>query len=201
MNAHINLTSPYLPLIQRIQADGHVTPEGILRVDSFLNHRIEPDFIYELAEELARRLSDFQPNLVLTSEASGIAPAFAVAHKLKIPVLFAKKYGLDVEIPPTTFVRELRSPTKGNRTRLVIARSHLNPGLRTVLVDDFLANGSTAEAIAEIAKEAGSPMIAAGFVVEKRFQGGRLRLERIGVSVSSLAQVTKIENKKPYFEE
>ncbi len=166
MSPHLDLTAPYAPLVRRIESEGSVDGQ-ILRIDHFLNHRIEPGFIFELAHELARRLSFFQPNIILTAEASGIAPALIVAQTLNVPMVYAKKYSAQVEAPALS--REIHSPTKGDNTRLVISRRYIKPGQRVVIVDDFLANGRTAAALIDMAREAGADGLCAGLLGEKRF--------------------------------
>ncbi|MDD3354145.1 xanthine phosphoribosyltransferase [Zoogloea sp.] len=192
MSPHLNLTAPYPPLVRRIEAEATIEDGQILRIDHFLNHRIEPGFIFEMAHELARRLSFFQPNVILTAEASGIAPALVVAQALSVPLLYAKKYAPQVESPAIS--RVIPSPTKGGHTRLVLSRRYLAPGQRVVIVDDFLANGRTALALVEMAREAGAEVMGAGFIVEKRFRHGREHIEALGVPVATLAQVERIEN-------
>lgn len=191
MSPHLNLTAPYAPLVRRIEAEGSVDGQ-ILRIDHFLNHRIEPAFIFELAHELAKRLSAFQPNLILTAEASGIAPALIVAQTLSVPMVYAKKYSRQVEAP--ALLRLIHSPTKGDDNRLVISGRYIKPGQRVVIVDDFLANGRTAAALIDMAREAGAQVLGAGFVVEKCFKHGRQFIESLGVPVSTLAQVEHLDN-------
>jgi xanthine phosphoribosyltransferase len=191
MSPHLNLTAPYAPLVRRIEAEASVDGQ-ILRIDHFLNHRIEPAFIFELAHELAKRLSAFQPNLILTAEASGIAPALIVAQTLSVPMVYAKKYSRQVEAPALS--RLIHSPTKGDDNRLVISGRYIKPGQRVVIVDDFLANGRTAAALIDMAREAGAQVLGAGFVVEKCFKHGRQFIESQGVPVSTLAQVEHLDN-------
>ena len=191
MSPHLDLTAPYAPLVRRIEAEGSVTGQ-MLVIDHFLNHRIEPGFIFELAHELARRLSFFQPNVILTAEASGIAPALIVAQTLNVPMVYAKKYSAQVEAPSIS--RVIPSSIKGGETRLAISTRYIKPGQRIVIVDDFLANGRTAVALIEMAREAGAEVLGAGFVVEKRFKHGREYIESLHVPVSTLAQVEHLEN-------
>ncbi|MBS0346091.1 MAG: xanthine phosphoribosyltransferase [Proteobacteria bacterium] len=191
MSPHLDLTAPYAPLVHRIEKEATVENGQILRIDHFLNHRIEPAFIFELAHELARRLSFFQPNVILTAEASGIAPALIVAQTLSVPLVYAKKYSPQVEAPAIS--RIIPSPTKGGHTRLVISQRYIKPGQRVVIVDDFLANGRTATALIDMVREAGAEVLGAGFVVEKRFKQGREHIEALGVPVSTLAQVERLE--------
>ncbi|WP_374483223.1 xanthine phosphoribosyltransferase [Zoogloea sp.] len=192
MSPHLDLTAPYAPLVHRIEKEATVENGQILRIDHFLNHRIEPAFIFELAHELARRLSFFQPNVILTAEASGIAPALIVAQTLSVPLVYAKKYSPQVEAPAIS--RIIPSPTKGGHTRLVISQRYIKPGQRVVIVDDFLANGRTATALIDMVREAGAEVLGAGFVVEKRFKQGREHIEALGVPVSTLAQVERLEH-------
>ena len=191
MSPHLDLTAPYAPLVRRIESEGSIDGQ-MLVIDHFLNHRIEPGFIFELAHELARRLSFFQPNVILTAEASGIAPALIVAQALSVPMVYAKKYSTDVEAP--SICRSIPSPTKGAETRLAISTRYIHPGQRVVIVDDFLANGRTAGALIEMSREAGADVLGAGFVVEKRFKHGREHIEALHVPVSTLAQVERLEN-------
>lgn len=185
-----SITDPFLPLVERIRTEATVIDDRILRIDHFLNHRIEPAFMAVMGAELARRLAVFEPNLLLTAEASGIAPTLAVAISLGLPMVYAKKYSPDVE--PPALSRIVPSPTKGGAARLVISRRFLPAGTRVALVDDFLANGRTALALAEIVSEAGATMVAAGFLVEKLFQEGRAGLEELGIPVIPLAQVERL---------
>jgi xanthine phosphoribosyltransferase len=190
------LNAAYGPLVRRIEAEATVIGDDILRIDHFLNHRIEPVFIVELGRELARRLSAYHPTLILTAEASGIAPGLVVAQALNVPLVYAKKYAPDVESPALS--RVIPSATKGGHTRLVLSRRYVPAASRVVLVDDFLSNGHTAVALAEMAREAGAQVLGAGFVVDKCFRHGRAALEALGVPVAALARVERLEQGKAY---
>lgn len=172
-----------------IVAHGRV--EGtLLRVDDFLNHRVDPDLMTAIGDSLARLFAEAAPDLVLTAEASGIAPALACAARLTRPMVFAKKYlgpgGRDV------FYREVFSPTRGMEYRVEVARRVLNTGQRVLIVDDFLAGGRTAEALGEITEEAGCLVVGLGFAIEKTFQDGRQRLAGHGWRVEALARVASL---------
>jgi xanthine phosphoribosyltransferase len=185
------LVAPYMPLLRRVQAEASVIDDRILKIDHFLNHRIEPELMRGIGEAIAERLAPLEPELVLTAEASGIAPALATALALGVPLVYAKKYSPEVEAPALS--RLVPSPTKGGHARLVISARYLPAGTRVALVDDFLANGRTAVALAELAAEAGATLVAAVFVVEKLFQHGRAGLEALGLPVGALAQVERLE--------
>lgn len=185
------IREPFEPLVRRIIDEGVVENDRILRIDHFLNHRIEPGFMAAMGNALAERLRPFRPDLLLTAEASGIAPALATAFALDIPLVYAKKYSPVVDLPALS--RIVPSPTKGGEVRLAVSARYLQPGMRVALVDDFLANGKTALALAEIIADGGATTVAAAFLVEKIFQGGRAGLVERGIPVVTLAQVERLE--------
>lgn len=186
------LAAAYGPLVRRIENEATVIGDRILRIDHFLNHRIEPAFILELGREMARRISASQPNVILTAEASGIAPALVVAQALNVPLVYAKKYSPQVESPFLS--RIIPSPTKGGDIKLVLSQRYIAAGARVAIVDDFLANGRTAVALVEMAREAGAQVMAAGFIVEKCFMPGRALIDALAVPVATLAQVERLED-------
>lgn len=194
MTHNIDLSAPFAPLVRRIEAEATIIGDQILKIDHFLNHRIEPAFIAEMGRELARRLSAYQPSMILTAEASGIAPGLVVAQALNVPLVFAKKYAPQVESPFIS--RVIPSPTKGGETKLVLSQRFIPAGSRVVIVDDFLSNGRTAVALVEMAREAGAEVLGAGFIVEKRFKLGHELIEALKVPVATLAQVLRLEDGK-----
>ncbi len=171
---------------QRARVEGN-----LVLVDEFLNHRVEPAVIDSVGRSLASSFREMRPDLILTAEASGIPPALACSRELDIPMVYAKKYlGTGDRY---SFAREVTSPTKGVEYRVEVARRVLPAGLRIIIVDDFLARGRTAEALGEIATEAGCEVLGFGFALEKGWQGGRERLERHGWIVQSVVVLERIE--------
>jgi len=157
----------------------------LLKVDDFLNHRVDAGLLAAIGADLVRRFEP--PDLLLTAEASGIPPALACALHLGVPMVFAKKY-----LGPGSrhaFFREVHSPTRGSEYRVEVERRVLPGGLAVLVVDDFLAGGSTAEALGEIAEEAACSVVGLTFVIEKAYQKGRERLEAHGWRVESLIRV------------
>lgn len=186
------LSAPLHELVARIRAEATVIENQIIKIDHFLNHRIEPALMCAMGAELAKRLAQYKPDLVLTAEASGIAPGLVTAIELGVPMVYAKKYAPRIE--PPEYSRIVSSPTKGGETRLVIGQKYLWAGARVVIVDDILSNGHTAGALIEMVREAGAEVYAAAFIMEKRFKNGRDLIEAVGVPVGTLAQVLGIEN-------
>jgi xanthine phosphoribosyltransferase len=164
----------------------------LLKVDDFLNHRVEPLLMRAVGREIAERFAQHEPDIVLTAEASGIPPAQETAAALGIPYVYAKKYPRGDAIRPA-WVREVSSPTKGIEYRVEVAHRVLEAGSSVLLVDDFLSRGRTAESLGEIVEEAGCEPVGFAFVVEKSFMDGRERLERHGWAVDSLARVVSLE--------
>jgi xanthine phosphoribosyltransferase len=193
------LNQAFHPLVTRIENEAIVQGHEILKIDHFLNHRIEPTFMQAMAAEIASRLRAFKPELILTAEASGIAPGLMVALELNVPMVFGKKYHPEVETPMLS--RLITSPTKGGEVRLVVSQRYLAAGTRIAIVDDFLSNGRTAQALVEIAREAGCEPVAAAFLVEKCFKRGHELMSQAKVPVITLAQVEKLENGKAFLKQ
>jgi xanthine phosphoribosyltransferase len=164
----------------------------LILVDEFLNHRVEPEILDSVGRDLATRFAGDAPDLVITAEASGIPPALMCARELGIAMVYAKKYLGTGE--RYSFAREVASPTKGVEYRVEIARRVLPPGLRVLVIDDFLARGRTAEALGEIVVEAGCGLVGFGFAIEKVWQQGRARLEAHGWPVHALVEIESIAN-------
>lgn len=161
-------------------------------VDEFLNHRVEPELMSSLGQDLRRILTEPAPTLLLTAEASGIPVALAASVEMGIPMVYAKKYlGTGSRY---AFAREIASPTKGVEYRVEVARRVLEPGSRVAVVDDFLSGGRTAEALGQIAEEAGCDVVACVFAIEKVFGSGRQRLEAHRWPVFAVVRVRSIDN-------
>ncbi len=161
----------------------------IVAVGSFLNHRIDCELATAIGRCFARRLPG-PVDAVVTSEASGIVPAFTTAAELGVPMVFAKKRRAPL---PDSLARRVPSATKGDRPWLVVDPEALDGVTRAVVVDDFLAAGRTAAALADMLADAQVDVEALGFVVEKAWTGGRALLEGTGHRVESLVTVVAVE--------
>ncbi|MFH1103922.1 MAG: phosphoribosyltransferase family protein [Actinomycetota bacterium] len=165
---------------------------SLVKVDEFLNHRVEPELMAAIGADLATRFS--VPDVVLTAEASGIAPALQTAAAFGVPMVYAKKYPRAHSDRPA-FVREVGSPTKGAEYRVEVAHRVLPAGSRVLIIDDFLSGGRTAEALGEIVEEAGGTVTGFGFVIEKAFVAGRSKLEARGWRVESLLRILSLDGR------
>ena len=180
-------------LQQRILSDGKVLPGGILKVDGFLNHQIDPALLYEMAKELQRLYAGEQINKVLTIEASGIAMAGLVGFVFGCPLVFAKK-SKTKNISNNVYSVEVESFTHGNTNTVVVSREYIKPGDRVLIVDDFLATGAALVGLKALVEQAGATVVGAGIAIEKVFQGGGDLLRQQGLRIESLARIAAMSD-------
>lgn len=177
--------------LERFLAERAGVSGDIVNVDTFINHRVDLEVMAEIAGRTAEIAAPLRPDVIVTAEASGIPPALMTAAELGLPVVYAKKYVLAG--PRQAVSREVSSATKGFEYTIEIRRRVLEPGLRALVVDDFLAQGRTAAALGEIIEELGCVMLGAVFAVEKAWTGGRTRLEERGWPVWSVINIASVE--------
>lgn len=179
-------------LKERILSEGKCFLGGILKVDNFINHQMDPMLMREMSKELARRFAEHKINKVITIEASGIAPAIMVGDYLNVPVLFAKK-----KVPSTMenmLVTEVFSFTKNRSYSVCVSSDYLTKDDRVLFIDDFLANGNAALGIIDLVEQAGAKLEGMGFLIEKGFQSGGEELRSRGIHVESLAIIESLDN-------
>ena len=174
--------------------DGRCYPGGILKVDSFINHQMDPDLMVQIGEEFARRFADSGVNKILTIEASGIAPAIMAGASMHLPVVFAKK-----KKPKTLenmLVTTVHSFTKDRDYTVCISNDFLRPGDKIVFIDDFLAFGNAALGIIDLCRQSGAEIVGMGFIIEKTFQQGAEKLAAERIRIESLARVASLDDCK-----
>ncbi len=180
-------------LEQRILTEGKVLPGGVLKIDSFLNHQMDPVLMSEMAKELKRLYADAGVNKVLTIEASGIAIAIMAGYEFGCPVVFAKK-SKTKNISDELYTVEVESFTHGKVNTVVVSKEFLKPGDRVLIVDDFLATGAALVGLKALVEQAGGTVVGAGIAVEKVFQGGGNLLREQGMRVESLAMIASMDD-------
>ena len=173
---------------QKILREGKVLPGGILKVGSFLNQRIDTEFLGQMAREFADLYRDAGVNKILTIESSGIAIAAAVAMEMGVPMVFAKKHKSS-NVDGAVYSAVVHSYTHGTDYTIVVSSEYLTSHDRVLLVDDFLANGKALIGLTELVRQAGGTVCGAAIAIEKGFQGGGDALRAQGVRVESLAIV------------
>jgi len=187
-------------LKERILRDGKNLGNGILKVDSFVNHQVDPQLMDTCGRELARRFANAGATKILTAEISGIAPALTTALHLGLPVVYARKTK-PVTMTNAVLLTLAPSHTKGVMTELLVAPEYLAGNERILIVDDFLASGETIMGLVRLAQAAGAVIVGVGALIEKTFEGGRAALRPLGVPVESLVCITSMEGDKIIFGE
>ena len=179
-----------------IRTQGQGIGQDIVKVDMFLNHRIETGLLFRMGEQLADAFRKDAPDLVLTVEASGIALAMTTAHALgDVPVVFAKKSATVVQSPEVAQAK-VYSFTHKRENVIRVDKKFLPQGSRVLIVDDFLADGQACQGMMALCSQTNCKVIGIGIGVEKGFMPGGKNLRAMGVPVQSLAVVTGIEDGK-----
>ena len=181
-------------LKEKIKNDGIVINENVLKVDNFLNHQVDTKLMDLIGKEFADYFKSKNITKVVTIESSGIAPAYAAALKLDVPLVIFKKQSSAILDTDTTIQTPVHSFTKNTDYVLMASKKYLSENDNILIIDDFLANGQAAMGAYRILKEAGSSVAGIGIVIEKSFQDGRKKLEDLGLDVYSLARVSKISS-------
>lgn len=185
-------------LVRRIKQDGHVLGEGVLKVDSFVTHQVDPVLMAEIGYCFAEVFKNQGITKVVTIEASGIAPAIFAAQKLGVPMIFARK-AKSLTMNEELLTSSVYSFTKQVTSQVSISKKFLSAADKVLIIDDFLANGQAAKGLVELCQQAGAEVDGIGIVIEKSFQNGRSLLEEMGMRVVSLARIASLENAQVTF--
>ncbi|MCL4299383.1 MAG: xanthine phosphoribosyltransferase [Anaerolineae bacterium] len=187
-------------LKERIRREGKNLGRGILKVDSFINHQVDPALMLAAGGALAAHFGALGITKVLTAEISGIAPALTTALALGVPVVYGRKTK-PITMPEEVYVASAPSHTKGQEVQLMVSPEFLTSRDKVLIIDDFLATGDTILALVRLAQRAGAEVIGVGAVIEKSFEGGRAKLEALGLRVRSLAVIAKMTDDEIIFAE
>jgi len=185
-------------LKDRIQRDGQILGNGILKVDSFVNHQVDASLMDHCGQEFAHRFAKLGATKVLTAEISGIAPALTTALHLGVPVVYARKTK-PITMPDQVYLTLAPSHTKGRMVELIISPEFLVHGEKVLIIDDFLATGATILGLVRLAEAAGAHIVGIGALIEKTFEGGRAALKSLGIQVESLAAISSMDGGKIIF--
>ena len=187
-------------LKERILREGRVLPGNIVKVDGFLNHRVDTALMGDIADEFARYFDTNNITMVLTAEASGIALATVCAQKYGVPMVFAKKAKSD-NIEGGLYQSDIFSYTYKKKVTLIVAQEWLGPDDKVLIIDDFMAKGYAKRGVIDIVQKAGAQLMGIGIAVEKGFQDGGDSLRREGYDVHSLAIIDAVDGGKIVFRE
>lgn len=185
-------------LEERILQEARNLGDGILKVDGFINHQVDPELMEACGKEFARLFADVGAQRILTAEISGIAPALMTARFLKLPVVYARKTK-PVTMSDTVYLTVAPSHTKGVMTELIVAPDFLPKDERVLIIDDFLASGATIMGLVRLIQAAGAPLVGIGALIEKEFEGGRELLSALNVPVHALASISSMQDGKIVF--
>lgn len=185
-------------LHDKIMQEGKVLSSSVLKVDSFLNHQIDPMLMKEIGHEFANRFSDQVITKILTIESSGIAPSVMLGLEIGAPVVFARKRK-SLTLSDNLYSSKVHSFTKNETNDISVSRNFLNEDDNILIIDDFLANGEAVKGLLDIAAQAGANVVGVGIVIEKGFQDGGKLLREQGIRVESLAIVDSLEDGKVTF--
>lgn len=181
-----------------ILKEGENLGNGILKIDSLLNHQIYPDLMVEMGRELARRFENVKIDRILTAEISGIAPALTTGVVLHVPVVYARKKK-PITMAGPVFLETAPSHTKGGDVSLLVSAEFLHAGENVLIIDDFLASGQTLMALARMVRSAKANLVGVGAVVEKEFEGGRALMHKAGythIPIEALVTITSMDDGK-----
>lgn len=179
-------------LKDKIKAEGLALSDQILKVDSFLNHQMDPVLMKEIGKEFAERFNDEEITKVLTIESSGIGPGLMAALELNVPMIFARKKK-SLTLSEGLLTATVYSYTKKETNTITVSTNYIESGDRVLIIDDFLANGQAALGLMEICEKAGASVQGIGIVIEKAFQEGGVQLRKQGVRVESLARIQALQ--------
>lgn len=182
-------------LKDRIQSHAQHLGNGIVRVDSFINHQIDSVLMQIIGEEFARRFKNTKPTKIFTAETSGIAPALATGIALKIPVVFARKHK-PMTMGNNSFKASSISPTHEHAVELLLSGEYMTPTDRVLIIDDFLASAKTLKALTQLVSQSGAQLVGIGTVIEKVYAEGRKELADLNVPVESLAAIAGFDGDK-----
>ncbi|MBP3038947.1 xanthine phosphoribosyltransferase [Bacillaceae bacterium Marseille-Q3522] len=187
-------------LKEKITKDGVVLSETVLKVDSFLNHQIDPALMYEIGKEFASRFEGEGITKILTLESSGIAPSVMTGFHLGVPVLFARKRK-SLTLMNDLLTAEVYSYTKQEKNEISISKKYLQDDDRVLIIDDFLANGQAALGLIHLVEKTNAHIAGIGIVIEKAFQNGNALLRKKGFRVEALAGIQSMKNGTVQFTE
>lgn len=180
-------------LKDKIRQEGHIPSDTVLKVDSFLNHQIDPQLMLAIGQEFALRFQNNGVTKILTIESSGIAAAVMAGLAMQVPVVFARKKK-SVIMNEEVYSTQVYSFTKKETNDVTVLKKFLPAGERILIIDDFLANGEAAVGLANLVKQAQSEVVGIGIIIEKSFQDGANKLKAAGYRVESLARIASLTN-------
>lgn len=178
-------------LHNKILQEGQALNETVLKVDSFINHGVDAQLMFEIGKEFKKYFEDKGVTKIFTIESSGIAPAVMTALQMDVPMVTLKKQQSKI-LNGEVYQTIVHSFTKGTDYNLTLSKKYITSEDNVLIIDDFLANGEAALGAIRLVEEAGAKVAGIGIVIEKSFQPGRKLLDDKGYDVYSLARIQKL---------
>jgi xanthine phosphoribosyltransferase len=181
-------------LKDRILKEGRNLGNGILKIDSILNHQLDPQLMQGMGKEMALLFAGIHIDRILTAEISGIAPALMTAIELNVPLVYARKKQ-PITMRGPIYMEAAPSHTKGGMVELLVSGEFLKAGENVLIIDDFLATGETLKALGRMVQAADAKLVGVGVVVEKLFENGRTTMLEAGfnVPIHALATIASMD--------
>lgn len=185
-------------LKNKIRQEGKVLSDDVLKVDSFLNHQIDPELMQAIGKEFATRFADTSITKILSIESSGIAPAVMAGLYLGVPVIFARKRK-SLTLIDHLYTASVHSFTKNETNDISVSKDFIVENDKVLVIDDFLANGQAVHGLVDILEQAKAELVGVGIVIEKGFQPGGAAIRERGIRVESLANIRSLQNGEVLF--
>lgn len=182
-------------LKKMILENGHVINDSVLKVDSFINHQVDPNLMKEIGIEFFNIFKDNNITKIVTIESSGIAPAVMTAIAFNVPMIILKKQASTI-LNGNVYQTDVKSFTKNTTYKLTLAKDYISEEDKILIIDDFLANGEAAKGAINLIESAGAKVSGIGILIEKSFQPGRKILENLGYNIYSLVRIKSLTNNK-----
>ena len=185
-------------LEDRIKKDGEVLSGDVLKINSFLNHQVDPQLMMAIGEEFKRLFKDCHVTKVLTCEASGIAPAVMTAYQMNVPMIFARKKKPST-LNDAVYWADVFSYTKKVNNKICVEEKFLSQDDTLLIIDDFVAHGEAVKGMVNIANQSGCKIAGIGAVVAKTFQGGSEWIQDHGYRFEALANIDSFQDGQVHF--
>lgn len=179
-------------LAERMKSEAKHLGKGVIKVDSFMNHQIDPVLMQAIGQEFATRFAGTNPTKILTAETSGIAPAVAAGMFLKVPVIYARKHK-PITMAQDPYSEKSVSPTHQKEVEFFVSTEYLKASDRVLIIDDFLASAKTIVALTQLVEKSGAEIVGVGAVIEKVYTGGRQLISHLTVPIETLAAVIECQ--------
>ncbi|HEU4618391.1 MAG TPA: adenine phosphoribosyltransferase [Gammaproteobacteria bacterium] len=132
----------------------------------------DPQGFGSAVEHLARGVAELGAEALLAIESRGFIFGAALAQRLEMPMHLVRKRG---KLPRESV--SIRYELEYGFDHLEVHQDAVRAGGRYLVVDDLIATGGTAAAVAELVRRQGGSVAGFAFFIELAFLEGRAMLE------------------------